>query len=114
MNYYQARQRKDGRWDFTCKNDDRVWPAGLCAQHTDGHATAVEAEQHFYDGEVAGLREYEVLDQQLKCAVCGAWTGKGLRARHLGEVMLCDTHRMPAGFTQAHPFAPGIQIVSSW
>lgn len=31
MNYYQARKREtDGRWDFTCRNDDQIWPVGYC------------------------------------------------------------------------------------
>lgn len=34
MNYYGARQReKDGRWDYTCKNDDRIWPVGYCHEY---------------------------------------------------------------------------------
>jgi hypothetical protein len=32
MNYYQARQReKDGRWDYTKRNDDDIHPVGYCA-----------------------------------------------------------------------------------
>lgn len=31
MNYYGPRERKsDGRFDYTCQNDDRVWPVGYC------------------------------------------------------------------------------------
>lgn len=31
MNYYEPRQREsDQRWDFTCQNDDHVWPVGYC------------------------------------------------------------------------------------
>lgn len=34
MNYYQARKREsDGRWDFTCRNDDRIWPVGYCHEY---------------------------------------------------------------------------------
>lgn len=33
MNYYAARQREsDQRWDFTCRNDNRIWPVGNCAE----------------------------------------------------------------------------------
>lgn len=33
MNYYGARQRKsDSRWDFSCKNDNRIWPVGYCSK----------------------------------------------------------------------------------
>lgn len=32
MNYFAARQRESGkRWDYTCKNDSRIWPVGYCA-----------------------------------------------------------------------------------
>lgn len=34
MNYYAARQRQsDGRFDFTCRNDDQTWPVGYCRAH---------------------------------------------------------------------------------
>jgi hypothetical protein len=34
MNYYGPRQRQsDGRWDYTCKNDNRIWPIGYCRAH---------------------------------------------------------------------------------
>lgn len=31
MNSYKARQRKDKKWDYTCKHDGYVWPVGYCA-----------------------------------------------------------------------------------
>lgn len=75
MNYYAPRQRRDGRWDYTRKNNNDIWPEGYCSKytewwiylekqgwpcnaeektcyekhkdkhHTDGHATAEEASQ---------------------------------------------------------------------
>jgi len=31
LNYYASRQRaKDQRWDYTCQNNDSVWPVGYC------------------------------------------------------------------------------------
>ena len=31
MNYYGARQKQDTKkWDYTCRNDDRIWPVGYC------------------------------------------------------------------------------------
>lgn len=34
MNYYKARQREsDGRWDYTCQNDGRVWSVGYCRKY---------------------------------------------------------------------------------
>ena len=35
MNYYKARQRKDGRWDYTCMNDGHIWPIGYCSKYVD-------------------------------------------------------------------------------
>lgn len=34
MNYEQARQRIDGRWEWTCKNDGQIWPTGYCQEFT--------------------------------------------------------------------------------
>lgn len=31
MNCYQARQRADGRWEFTCLHEEAVVPVGYCA-----------------------------------------------------------------------------------
>lgn len=79
MNYFTARQRKDGRWDFTCGNDGHVYPVGYCCErhiwneedekrfgidaesmnsktdpfkekyHTDGHATPEEAAECYLE-----------------------------------------------------------------
>lgn len=35
MNYFQASQRKDDKWDFTCSNDGRKWPVGYCSPFRD-------------------------------------------------------------------------------
>lgn len=61
MNYYQARQRTDGRWDFTCMNDGQIHPVGYChayrpwtaevvrwhadPEHAEEEAARLEAEQ---------------------------------------------------------------------
>jgi len=101
MNYFKARQRKDGKFDYTCMNDGQIWPVGYCSvyhelpndnwisesyraaneatkdkHHGDGHDTAQEAQ--------ACYRAY-LLDHALhlngawenvqhKCEVCGEWT----------------------------------------
>lgn len=123
MNYYKARQRKDGRWDYTCQNGDLIWPVGYCDEyrdldpkyfpgfppewfehkrqereptkhkhHTDGHATAEEAE--------ACYREY-LLDHeihqgnwtaQLHCAVCQSWTTGFASVGQMGYWSLCEEH----------------------
>lgn len=33
MNYFDARQRKDKKWDYTCKNDGAIWPVGYCDKY---------------------------------------------------------------------------------
>lgn len=123
MNYYGARQidpkadRTDaGKWRFTVRNDDRIWPTGYCAT-CPGHATAEEAERHYYEYEMAEtVREGSLADMQRACEVCGAWTqgllqlGDGLMESHI----LCDEHRNPAGLAQVRPFAPGQVIISSY
>ena len=104
MNYYKARQRKiDTRWDFTCCNDDNIYPVGYChpyedlsqtqiwnmmseedrrnhvlfkdKYHSKGHDTAEEANQCY--------KQY-LLDQRLRfytdpnsmkhCEICKVWT----------------------------------------
>lgn len=86
MNYYGPRQREtNGRWDYTNRNDDRIYPVGYCAgwrehspdvlgeavaarlnadiepfrdkYHKDGHPTADDA--------CACYRDY-LLDQHLR------------------------------------------------
>lgn len=103
MNYYGPRQRQsDQRWDYTCKNDDRVWPVGYChaykefdtslfyvseaeiaehdatkhKHHTEGHATEEEAcecyRQYLFDHHLRLNQRCQ--DTQHKCEICGAWT----------------------------------------
>lgn len=123
MNYYQARQRKDKRWDFTCRNDDQIWPVPPCSEHEDGHATADEADRHFYDYEAAHLRDYAIKDALHPCEHPDhkdgepVWTAKGLQSRHLGEFLLCDEHRTPEGWQAVRPPEPklgGLYIISSY
>ena len=43
MNYYDARQRgEDGPWDFTCRNDDRIWAVGFCARRVPCECGTIE------------------------------------------------------------------------
>lgn len=50
MNYREARQITDGphagRWHYTCRNDDRIWPDGACRDGCAGHDTPEEAYEH--------------------------------------------------------------------
>lgn len=122
MNYYDARQvdpaaeRPDaGKWRYTCMNDGKVWPVGLCAEGCEGHDTADEAREHFrrwevetarYDGRYSDVRrqcEAKVTreagrygsDLPAEVARCTNWTdgfamyGPGMMAC----VSLCESHR---------------------
>ena len=120
MNYYAARQRKDGRWDYTCRNDDHIYPVGYCSpyrepngewywsensikkyqaekefHHEDGHATAEEACECY--------RKY-LLDTTLyldgssnntahKCKICDVWTNRYAQVDGTYTYDLCDLHR---------------------
>lgn len=119
MNYYAARQRKDGRWDWTTMNDGIIHRAGPCSRHEDGHPTKEEAERHFYDNELDSLKEvWSEGDVQYQCAIkgCGAWTQEGLCSHNLfiTPIWLCDVHRDREEVETLHPFAPEIEIWASW
>jgi len=118
VNYREARQRTtDGRWDWTNMNDKVVTTAAPCTDHSDGHATQEEADRHFYDHEVANLREFHLEGTQHHCAVdgCDNWTGGGLESRWLGQgTMLCEDHDSRDGWMAANPFSSPIHIIASW
>ena len=121
MAYYTARQRTDGRWDYTCQNSAGTYPIGYCAgprfakydktaehaadYHDDGHATAAEAyachRKHELDQHVL-FHERE--DTQKKCLICGEWTTK--RALVGGEFHkeyeLCEAHQDRASLEKVH------------
>lgn len=110
MNYYEARQvdptsaRSDaGKWRYTCMNDGRVWPVGLCADGCTGHETAEEANEHYHRGLLSDLTEFAIRDQALRCEAhdsetgdrCAALTSNGLQTGpgNMLSWMLCDRHR---------------------
>lgn len=41
MNYYGARQRKDGRWDYAVENNGNVRPVGYCHAYREWDDAAV-------------------------------------------------------------------------
>ena len=55
MNYYAARQRKDGRWDYTCRNDDFIHPVGYCSKY-----------RPLTDGSLKGMYPDDYLEQKEK------------------------------------------------
>ena len=121
MNYYAARQRKDGRWDYTCKSDGYISPIGYCSpyrepkvdewfwtpesikgyqaqkefHHSDGHATAEEAckcyKKYLLDTTLRVDCENE--DVQYKCEICKAWTTHYAIVDGSDTYHLCDEHR---------------------
>lgn len=103
MNRYNARQRQDnGKWDYTCMNDGRIWPAGYCGELEHSHDTAQEARECFARYLLDGWREEEYGEwtgcewvQNLGEPPCDRPTNKGLTTRPpLGRGhALCDKHR---------------------
>ena len=123
MNHFTARQREsDKRWDYTCRRDGIAWPIGYCAGwrepqpglmtpgqikdwlekamphmhkfHTDGHASAEEAnecyKQYLLDFDLRLDGDHQ--NVQHKCKVCGVWTSKYASVGS-SAWSLCDEHR---------------------
>jgi hypothetical protein len=125
MNYLQARRLASGplkgKWHFTVRNDDQIWPIGYCRHECPGHDTSVEAEKHYYDYQIdtAVFRRF-TLDERLKeeCEFpeCNNFTqmvaqlGGGFEGRH---ITLCNRHQNRAGLKIAVPFQAHFQIISS-
>lgn len=120
MNYYEARQRtSDGRWDWTGMNDSRIFKAGPCAGHDDGHATKEEAERHFYDWELDQLQELKgPSSTQHRCQSPGCQTFTDIALAiggHIGvHFWLCKDHRTRGEVARIYPFTPGLTITSSY
>lgn len=60
MNYYGAREitkngKPSGLFHYTCRNDDHIWPVGLCANDCPGHSTREEAEEHWRSYLIQGI-----------------------------------------------------------
>lgn len=123
MNYLCARQRQsDGRWDYSQRNDGRIWPIGYCAgwrdfspeehqrffmtdfwyadylsrkdqYHEDGHATSEEACECYKKYELdSSLRFSEMSNQKRPCEVCQEWTQKIAMVGGYSHFVLCETH----------------------
>ena len=121
MNYYKARQRKDGRWDYTCMNDGQIWPLGYCDEwrpineRIANYFSAEDKEKHdsFKDKHHCGghetpeeayacYKEY-VLDQSLHthefepwsaCLECGKRTPYAVAEKgSISDMALCEAHQ---------------------
>lgn len=114
MNYYKARQREGGRWDYTCMNDGRIWAVGYCAgkyedvreaaepavavnYHENGHATPEEARECYkrYLLDTSMVLDARLSQQQRKCEAedCDEWTQGLARIGPMESIVLCDQHR---------------------
>lgn len=127
MNHYRAVEKKPehgGGWAFMQLN--RREGAAIycgCRWETPGHATAEEAERHFYETEGPGRGvRWATQTQASKCAICGEWTPEILHGGgHLIDPSedVCRTHfadeaEAAAWLWEKHPFTPGIEIWASW
>jgi hypothetical protein len=121
MNYFAARQRKDGRWDYTCRNDDFIYPVGYCSKYrepdpkkdyfwTENSIKKYQAEKEFHheEGHTTAEEAREcytkyLLDTTLtfghfgnvwhKCEVCGELTDGYAQVDHGSMYDLCDKHQ---------------------
>lgn len=96
MNYYDARELKDGGWHYTSANRrSGTHPVGYCHEHGP-HETADEARECFRRYLLDGQRE-EAYGDWTGCEWegCDTPTKKGLTTRPpLGHgFALCDEHR---------------------
>jgi len=139
MIHYKARARaKDGRFDYTAAyGHGGIIPVGFCKAwtdpatwglplsdayisqynshkdrfHSDGHATAEEAEHCHYEYELAmEVSEFSGPNDTLhRCTFpgCEIFTSLGLRIGGFRSFDLCDQHRNDAGLRAAYPFKPG-------
>lgn len=120
MNYYKARERKvDGKWDYTCGNDDYVYPVGYCHAmpdledevykcchnevenikanaskfHIDGHSTPEEAAECYKQYLLDFNLRLNICEQdtQRKCKICDEWTSLyAMVDSHIFQ--LCEKH----------------------
>ena len=115
MNYYEARKREsDGRWDYTCMNDGRIWPIGNCANAGGGHHETAEEARVCYTRFLLDTRmnlDGHYADQQLRCDVCQAFTSRYATVDHR-HFPLCDAHCTREKVTEL--FGTVGSITSSW
>lgn len=125
MNYYEARQKEDGKlWHFTCKNGKRVWPVGYCTDDP-GHGTREAANECYRQYQMDNrLQLYNIDSAQRKCQavievnnlgettrLCDIWTQKYSTVDHVVYV-LCDKHRTKEVVNKMHK--PPHKIMASW
>lgn len=125
MNYEEARQFENGKWNWTNYNDSVnrdyayvIWPCRDPAPDKKrcDHDTREEAERHHWEWEIEHTRiepwDEESASDRLRCRVkgCPAWQTRtafwpdGFRAEPL-----CDEH----GPADVWPFEPGMRSIHS-
>ena len=118
MQYREALQRKDGKWDYTVTWDKVTRPAGYCATKCSGHETKEEAEECYriYMIDNASYRNVQFdedrRDQHHKCEICGIWTMCRAQVDPIEEHFLCPEHLNKESLLKVVP-APGCSA-SSW
>ena len=109
MNYYEARQTKDGTgWHFTCQNDADVWAVGNCREHPP-HATREEAEQCYKASVLENLELGLLRDDMRRCAECQKFTTSYVTSRSAGfeqRKILCAIHNTRAIYAKHFEFSP--------
>jgi hypothetical protein len=117
MQYFQALQRKDGKWDYTVTWDKRTMPTGYCRTKCSGHTTKEEAEECFRIYQIDNTHFWEVpfdddkRDQHEKCSVCGVWTMSHAQIGSMDIYPLCPTHLNRESLLKIVP-APGYVMSS--
>jgi len=98
VNYYCARQHAtNGKWDYTCRNDGRIWPVGYCAEHRGTHDTAEEAQECYKRYMLDTRLRFDVRlkghKRQCEAEGCEEWTQGLASLGGLDAFVLCDEHR---------------------
>jgi hypothetical protein len=95
MNYYKPREiLKDGKpvglYHYTCRNDNQVWPVGLCVD-CPGHKTKEEACEHWRQYLIQGIEFVRITQEwpKEKCEVEGC---------NNQATMVGSTKNEPGGF----------------
>ena len=137
MNHLKAKQRSDGRFDYTSSNDGRAHALGYCAgwqeytpeqrgmygmsetwweehqklkdkYHTTGHATAKEAEGCYKDYLLDTSLRFSKLNLQHKCKVCNTYTQGVAYIGAYTVIPLCYEHCNRESLTDLY------QVGESW
>ena len=97
-----------GKYHYTCRNDNRIWPVGLCAEGCPGHATPEEASEHWRAYLIQGI-EFNKITQEWPKEKCEA-EGCNEQATMIGctknepgvfnHRRFCDTHAVPEEFAK--------------